>query len=310
MARIQIETPGAIPMAKAIELAFQSFGCEPLGGPSNDGWSKIADLQRCAYRYYLRHELQATVGDGAAPGALEVGSLYHASLALHYCRQLPEGFPGWRPNPPPPMDFVERVGELNADAAYVAEARRLLYGYLEHHSPDDLEPVAVEYGAGIEGIHTCRFDMLAWRDGALWNVEHKTSAFESAQGNEAWWLDGEIIGEVYAWKLANLERLFGAPLAGVIINLAFKSKPPKYKRLDVVVPDKVLETYARDRQFWSQQREHFRRAGHWPKSLWGCNARYDTCTYFEHCRDEDQSLLKVGLPPGFSSSSPSSSSDE
>jgi hypothetical protein len=304
MARLHVQTPDAKPMEDALTLAFKSFDCEPLGGPSQDGWSKMYDFLRCPYRYYLRHEQNVVIRPDAlikAAPALGVGSLVHACLALHYCRLLPEGFPGWRANPPSPLDLLDKVQELGAEMAMVQEARRLYYGYAEHYGvegPDyGFEPVAVEYGAGIVGTHTCRYDMLAWNQGSLWIYEHKTAHAETQDVLEGWWLDGEIIGEVYGYQLSDLNKLFGGPLTGVIINLLIKTHPPKFRRLEIIFPQKVVDSFARDRQHWAQQREQYRRRGHWPRSLQGCMSRYDMCQFWAHCRDEDASLLQIREVP-------------
>ena len=181
MSRIHVQTPNAMAMNDAIDKAFASFECEPLGGASADGWSKMNDLQRCQYRYYLKHELQAEAIDPMdfniripTPAPLEVGGLFHAVLALHYGRRLPEGYPGWRPNMPNPIDFLDRVEGYNCELAHVQLVRRLYYGYSEFYGPEfDVQPVAVEFPAGQAGVHTCRYDTLVHKDGALKNLEHK-----------------------------------------------------------------------------------------------------------------------------------------
>lgn len=300
MARLFLGDPDAVPMDLALARSFAAFDCEPLGGQSGDGWSKIGDLQRCPYRYYLRHEIGAIPVGASSPSgsaALEIGGLTHALLALHYCRMLPAGYPGSRKNPPPPLDFLDRVQAAGADIHFVSEARRLFYGYLEHYGVEDIHPVAIEYQAGIPGVHTCRFDMLAWKDGQLWNVEHKTASAETADVMNSWWLDGEIIGEVYGWKLSGLDKVFGAPLAGVMINMLFKTKPVRYRRLEVVIPDNVLAQYEQDRRFWAASREHFRKTGYWPRALHGCMSRYDLCLFWDHCRDADANLIKIRETP-------------
>ncbi len=302
--RIHVQTPGARPMNDVLPEAFRALGCEPLGGPSTDGWSKMNDFLRCPYRYYLRHQQNAIIKPDAlirAAPAPEVGGLVHACLALHYCRLLPEGYPGWRKDPPSPLDLLDEVQKRGAELAYVQEARRLYYGYSEHYGAEGpeygFEPVAVEMGAGIEGIHTCRYDMLAWNQGALWIYEHKTAHAETADVLEGWWLDGEILGEVYGFQLSKLDEVFMGKLVGVVINLLFKTTPPKFRRLEIVFPQKIIDSFAADRQHWGQQREHYRRKGHWPRSLQGCMSRYDMCQYWAHCRDEDASLLQIREVP-------------
>lgn len=296
---LQLDHTGILGASEVLERALKRFGCRPPGGASGDGWSGIAELQRCAYRYYLNHELRASLVGGmpATGGPLEIGTYVHAFMAAHYIRFMPEGYPGWQKNFPGPMELIDACEEEKYDIGALAEARRLIYGYLEHYSNEEIQPVAVEYEAGIRGVHTCRYDALVWKDGGLWDLETKTMAPSSASRSDAfegWYLDGEIVGQVYAWQLSGLAEKFGAPLSGVIINGLIKSKVPEYRRIEVVVPEKVVEAYARDRQFWAQQREHFRKSGHWPRSLWGCRSVYDRCHFFSHCRDEDHSLIQIG----------------
>lgn len=301
--KIHVESPDAIPIDVAIEKAFASYGCTTLGGASLDGWSKMIDLQRCAYRYYLRHERELMLDPSfltrASNGALEVGGLTHAATALHYSRMLPKGYPGWQPNLPGPMEFLDRVVESGGDRIYVSEARRLYGGYAEHYGYEqNIQPVAIEYAAGQPGIHTCRYDMLAHWDGGggvappgLWNFELKTAARETSDVLEGWWLDGEILGQQFVFEKFGLEKVFGAKLQGTVINLIFKSHPPVMRRLEIVLPRPVVESFVRDRAYWSQYRDHCRAIGQWPRSLQGCVGRYDMCEFWSHCRDENQTYL-------------------
>jgi hypothetical protein len=299
---VHFATPDAVPMDVAILRAFARWGCEPLGvGGSADGWSKMYDFQRCPHRFYLRHEVGAVpvgVGEDAPePSQLQTGGLYHVCLALHYCRQLEPGAPGWRPNLPPPLDFIDAVEEEKPELAFVEEARRMLYGYMEHWQNDSLRPLAIESGAGIKGVHTSRYDMVAeeMNVGGVWITEHKSAFAETTDVMEGWFLDGEIIGEVYSWRLSKLDEVYG-PLMGVIVNLGFKARPPTYKRLHVPVPESVLEDYARDRAHWGAVRDHYRRIGYWPRKLQGCKGPFgknDLCAYRYYCRESNPGLLQI-----------------
>lgn len=160
----------------------------------------------------------------------------------------------------------------------------------------DLQPLAVEFGAGVPGVHTCRYDMLAWEDGGIWNIEHKTAMRPTPDVIDSWWLDGEVIGQFYAWRLSELTKAFGAPLTGTKINLAFKTVPPTFQRLEIVQPDDVVETFIRDRSYWSRFRDNCRNSGYWPRSLQGCMSRYDRCAFWHHCRDLNNDLVQVRVP--------------
>lgn len=300
--KIHIENPDALPMDQAVERAFASYNIAPLGGPSTDGWSKVADLQRCAYRYYLKHERELGIDPAmqtrASSGALEVGGLVHICLALHYGRMLPEGYPGWRATQVNPFDFLERVIEMGGEASFVHEARRVFSGYSEHYGYEtDIQPVALEYAAGQANLHTCRFDMLAWWDGGgaapagLWNFEAKTASRETVDVLEGWWLDGEIVGQHYVFQKSGLDKVFGGPLQGTVINLLIKNHPPRFRRLVIVQAPEVIEAYARDRSYWQTFRDHCRNVGNWPRSLAGCMNRYGPCDFWSHCRDMNNNYL-------------------
>lgn len=282
-------------MDQAVARAFEQYGAPVLGGPSGDGWSKQADLQRCPYRYYLMHEKGVVLPGPTAP-PLEIGILWHAALACHYHRLLPAGYPGYHPNTPSPDQLLDAVEAVGAELANVTAARRLVWGYLEHWPLDDVQPVALEYPAGVAGVHTCRYDMVGWHDDELWVFEHKSAAKETEDLMDAWFLDGEVLGEMYGWRLSQLDAVFGARLTGVIINIGFKSNPPRYRRLKVVVPEVVIRQYIRDRAFWNAERESYRATGYWPRKLQGCLSRYnDVCGFFPHCRDGND-LVQLGGP--------------
>lgn len=279
---------------QCIAEAYASFNVPSLGGASKDGWSKISDFQRCPYRYWALHEKEQleTIRIAPKPAALELGALYHAMLACHYagsCKPL-EHTRNVYDAYPTALELVNRVESLGGDKAIVAEATRLYLAYFNHYgNPHDegLTPLAVELGAGIEGVHTCRFDLLAERDKGVWIIEHKTASRETRDVLESWWLDGEIIGEVYGYKLSGLESVWG-PLVGVCVNIVIKTQTPKFRRVDVVIPDSLLERYAEDRKYWTALRKASACDNQWPRKLQGCIGRYDTCQLWDHCRDAEQ----------------------
>lgn len=294
MATIQLFNPSLKPIEQCIDEAFASFGVPKLGGASSDGWSKISDFQRCPYRYWALHEKPkdelVTIGEKSVN--LELGALYHAMLACHYQGSIE----GPTPSYPTALELVHRVESFGGNKDICNEATRLYMAYWQHYgNPHDegLKPLAVELGAGTEGIHTCRLDLLAERQGGIWIVEHKTASRETREVLEGWWLDGEIIGEVYGYKLSGLEKIYG-PLVGVCVNVCIKTKEPKFRRIDVVVPDSLLARYVQDRGFWTVEREamkiHALGVGGnaaFPRKLQGCIGRYDTCSLWDHCRDAD-----------------------
>lgn len=297
---IQLTNPNAKSIEQCIREAYESFGVPPLGGASTDGWSKLADYQRCPYRYWLLHEQPKTEAtweqNHETPAALELGALFHSMLAMHYATFMVR---------PTPYALAERVAVLGGNTAIVDEAKRLYGAYFNQYGnvvDEEVRPLAVELGAGIEGIHTCRYDLLAERkDAGVWIIEHKTASSETRQVLEGWWLDGEILGEVYAYKLSGLDKIFG-PLVGVCVNITFKTKVPKFRRVEVVVTDDLVEAYARDIAWWKGSRSACKTTGVWPRKLQGCISKYDTCTFFDHCRNADatdserlQRMLELSL---------------
>lgn len=303
MPLIQLSNPNAKTIEQCIREAYESFNVPPLGGASNDGWSKLADFQRCPYRYWLLHvqpkleTTEAPILPDSIPVALELGALYHSMLAMHYYKGMYKT--------PTAYALAERVLSLGGNQAIVDEAKRLYNGYFaQYGNPNDegINTLAVEFPAGIEGIHTCRYDLLAERkDSGTWIIEHKTASSETRQVMEGWWLDGEILGEVYAYKLSGLEQIFGR-LVGVCVNLTFKTKEPKFRRVEVVVTDDLLDQYAKDIAYWKGSRSACKTTGIWPRKLQGCISRYDTCTFFDHCRNADatdsarlQRMLELSL---------------
>src|SRR5882672_5902829 len=269
MSNIQLFNPSAKSIEQCITEAYASFNVPSLGGASVDGWSKISDFMRCPYRYQQFHEIpkddSQLVQLGQKPSALEIGTLYHATLACHYagsCKPLAHTrnvYDGY----PTALELVNRVTALGGDTAITSECERLYLAYFNHYgNPHDegFSPLAIELPAGTAGVHTCRFDLLAERDGGTWIVEHKTASRETRDVLESWWLDGEIIGEVYGYKLSGLEKVHG-PLVGVLVNVVIKTQVPKFRRIEVVIPDSLLERYAIDRDYWSHQRRAMQELG-------------------------------------------------
>ncbi len=292
MSNIQLFNANQKSIQQCIDEAYASFNVPSLGGASTDGWSKMSDFQRCPYRYWYFHERDKSsdvVEIGPKPVSLELGALFHAMLAGHYIGSCAAG--KYAESYPTALELINRIVNLGGDAAICAEAERLYIAYFNHYGNpvnEGFKPLAIELPAGVEGVHTCRFDMLAEINGQTWIVEHKTASRETRDVLESWWLDGEIIGEVYGYKLSGLEKVYG-PLAGVLVNVVIKTNVPKFRRMEVVIPDNLLERYAMDRQYWAMERQSMRdqTPSEWPRKHQGCIGRYDTCQLWDHCRDAD-----------------------
>jgi hypothetical protein len=279
--------------------AFKALGCERWGGASVNGWSKISDFLRCEYRYYLKHIKGLTcssVLSDSSP-ALEIGSYGHAALAAHYAGLLPDDrYPGFRDNCPTPEALLVALDAAGAEPMALQEARTVWAGYTEHWGNDGWTPMAVEMPAGDDGLHTCRYDLIASvaddiHDG-IWAVDHKLL---SPKANpDLYALDGEILGEALCWQLSNLDGTFG-PLAGVCINVLFKGKPPKgmqpYFRRWFPLDEELIRDFARNRMYWQARVNTCLKMDRFSKSHYGCVARYDTCLFWDHCATLDASRL-------------------
>jgi PD-(D/E)XK nuclease superfamily len=279
---------------RVLTEAFALLGCPRLGGISEDGWSKLSDFLRCPYRYYLKRErhLRPAIASESTE-ALDTGSFTHALLALHYAAGLPgPEYPGFIPNCPTPAQLLAVLPQVGADPMALATATGLWDGYLDKWYGDGWTPMAVEMGTGTEGVHTSRFDLvLHVEDGihdGFWIGEHK--ALSPRADVEAYELDGEILGEMLAWRASNLDEVFGE-LRGVCINALIKSKVPAYRRLWIKVDWKLVDDFAASRRFWASDIITCRKIHVWPKSHFGCRAHFEKCWYWEHCRTLDFAVL-------------------
>ena len=238
--------------------ACTKLGIERWGGQSEDGWSRHGDFLRCPYRYYLKHVRGVgplVVGESAM--GLDVGSCEHLLLAAHYARLLPDdGYPGWRENCPTPTAVLQAMIAAGLPMQIASEVERLYDGYVEHYANETIIPLAVEMPAGLPGTHTSRYDLVFYvEDGVhdgLWICDHKTAS--PKKDLEEYRFDGEILGEVFSWELADLQDFFHARLNGVCINALVKVKGvPRYQRLWLTFPQQIINAYGSDRGWWAQQ---------------------------------------------------------
>ena len=305
---MRVQLPGVGKSVDAIIAeAFRSFGCEPFGGASSTGWSKQSDFQRCPRRYQLKHDLRATpLLVGEVSTALDVGSVGHALLAAHYAAMLPDDrYPGFRTSVPEPAALLQAMVDAGLPMEIFAVADQCFSGYLERWADEDVQPVAIEMLAGDPAFHTSRFDMVFYTEQGmhpgLWIDEHKF--LKSGTDLEEYKMHGEVLGEVLSWQLSKLDEFFGMPLSGVCLNVIFKPTKtalPHYQRLWLSPQVEVLDRYVTDRVYWLDETRRCKQQygdAAWPKALHGCK-QYRLCRYFAHCRDLDDSKLKVPYPLG------------
>lgn len=293
------------PTEQVLEDAFKALGCERWGGASSNGWSKIGDFLRCPYRYYLKHErgmLAAGLLVDDSTSAQDTGSFAHVMLAAHYAGMLPDDrYPGFRVNCPTPEQVDAALSAAGAEVEALQKAREVWEGYLDFYGEDGWAPMAVEMPAGLPEFHTCRYDVIvSVEDGihdGIWEADHKILSPKSEVENYE--LDGEILGQMLAWKLSGLASVFG-PLEGVCVNVLYKGKMPKgrapYLRRWFRYDEAAVKDFGRQRLYWQDSVERLRMQKgpivFWPKSHYGCIGHYfDRCGFWDHCASLNDSLL-------------------
>ena len=131
---------------------FTHHKMERLGGASGRGWSSHASFQRCPYMFKLKYlEGQR----GAPSAALEIGSLIHTFLALHYTWMLDENL-----TLTPEIARATLMAE-GARPQSVIEAWRLYEAYRVKYENDYLTPLDMEAWAQDPDGNTCRYDLIA-----------------------------------------------------------------------------------------------------------------------------------------------------
>jgi hypothetical protein len=271
-----------------------ALGCVCWGGPSENGWSRESDFQRCPYRYYLKWELGVAATTVASSSASQdIGTFEHVLLAAHYARMLPDArYPGFRANCPTPAQVIEALQVAGAEPVALAETERLWSSYLDYWGEDGWQPMAVEMPAGDPILHTSRYDLVvSVSDGihdGIWIPEHKTAS--PSTDFEQWDLHGEVLGEALSWEISKLDEVFG-PLSGICINVLVKSRVPTYRRIwQRINPELVLD-FAQHRALWQARINQSRKMNRWPKAHYGCMVKFDRCQFWDHCCTLSNSFL-------------------
>lgn len=294
MEHIILDNPDIVPLDAALWQASLNLGLRfTVTGGSGYGWSRYSTLQKCPYKYYLRY-VKKVPREGSAPAPLEIGACFHAFMAMYYQR-IYDLTTGHEKPTQEPGTLFDLLLDYKADATRVQEAWRLFEAYANFYESngDYIEPLAVEVHAqDKKGPSTCRYDLIAHvSDDApippgIWVVEHKSASRLDRGNQEGWHLDGEIIGQISLWNSSGMKRRFG-PLQGVIVNLAIKTKWPKFHREIVAPPIKHARRQTKDLKVWRGMTGVFEATNTWPRSLAACWGRYGPCEFFDHCRDGD-----------------------
>ena len=268
---------------------FEHHKMERLGGASGRGWSSHATFQRCPYLFKLSY----LEGQRGAPlTALEVGSLVHTFLALHYTWMLDETLTL--------TPFVARDSLLAAGARPQSfiESWRLYEAYADKYQNDYLTPLAMEDWAQDPDGNTCRYDMIAEVSEAqlgvvpgVYIVEHKTAARFTADALEGWRNDGEILGQIMIWKRAKLDKKYGK-LRGTIVNIVGKQKVIQFHRTIVPAQKWHVTQHMEDLKMWSALQQMYAATGVWPKARANCVTKFGLCNFFDHCA-ENQKLVPL-----------------
>jgi hypothetical protein len=268
---------------------FEHHKMPRLGGASGRGWSSHATFQKCPYLFKLSY----LEGQRGAPSvALEVGSLIHTFLALHYTWMLDENLTL--------TPYVTRDSLLAAGARpqSVIEAWRLYEAYASKYESDYLVPIAMEEWAQDPDGNTCRYDMIAEVPAAqpgvvpgVYIVEHKSAARFTADALEGWRNDGEILGQIMIWKRAKLDKKYGK-LRGTIVNIVGKQKVIQFHRTIVPAQKWHVTQHMEDLKMWSALQQMYAATGFWPKARANCVTKFGLCNFFDHCA-ENQKLVPI-----------------
>lgn len=164
LSRITLDPPDVVNMDVALDAAFAELGLATMGGASGYGWSRYRDLQLCPHKFWRKHvdPKRHKAEETRHPSALQLGSAFHAFMAIYYQRQI-DLLAG---KPPAPMagELCDLTIANGGDPVLVNEAWRLFESYANYYETrsDYLIPLAVEHLAkDRNGPSTCRYDLIA-----------------------------------------------------------------------------------------------------------------------------------------------------
>lgn len=281
---------------------FARSGLPRLGGASGvRGWSSVSAIQRCAYlwkRTYIDGQKMATVD-------LDVGTLLHTYLALHYQRQIDPRYALT------PEDVHEALMASGCATSVIVRIWQYWQRYKLEYAHDYLQPLAVEVLAvDPDDWLSCRYDLIArvsdsaaaYVTPGVYVVEHKTAGMFNDQTLRGWRGNGEIQGQILLWDIAGMRDRFG-PLAGVIVNVIGKQKLQKFHRATVVPTHEDRAQHARDVVYFKNYLTALRSTGTWPRSRANCYSNGGRCSQWDHCLGDDFGSLAARLTSATSSGS-------
>ena len=208
---------------------FESFGLPRLGGASGNGWSSFSSLQRCPYLYKVTYLDRFRPSPGKA---LEVGSVMHTLLALHYSWMVDDN---WQLTP---EIMKDQLLERGARPESVIEAWRLFSAYEVNYPDDYLYPIDQEVLARDPDGNSCRYDLIArvcknkfGIPEGIFNVEHKC-----IQGTEK-------IRDYSTGKLHTVAELYANRISPVVLSLDETTGKLVNAHANVPVPTKIRDVY-------------------------------------------------------------------
>jgi hypothetical protein len=273
----------------AIKLLFESAELPFLGGMSGArGWSSISTFQKCPYLWKSKYGGKKADDENSAPKApaLEIGTLVHHFLAVHYMQRIDPQYPI---DPESARRFLELAP---VTPEFIQEAWRLFDGYRAYYGDESwMTPLAVEHLAMDPRTgFSCRWDLVfrvdapyeSWLPGT-YVLDFKTSSANTFVGQEEWRNDGQIFGEIDLYEQLGFHRRWGA-LRGAVVSRIIKTKVPQYHMVLVRPSKAVLKDHRKSLGVWTAQMDLAAATGNYVKSRAACVTRYmGLCEMFDHC---------------------------
>lgn len=285
-------TTGFVSIDVASRRLFDNVGLPFPGGMSGlKGWSSISTFQACRYLWKQKYGIKTAVDESIPKSeALEVGSIVHLLLAVHYSRIIDPAYPLTV------EDTISALRALLVVPAYLDKAVSYVQGYfVEYHDELDwMRPLAVEHLATdpITGV-SCRwdivFEIIKPHRGQLPGVyvcNTKTARDAGRVTMEQWKNDGQILGEIDLYRRLKYEKRWGK-LRGACINLIIKTQVPAYRRSWIHPSDAVLRNHVHDRAVWLAEMAMAEATGLYPRSRASCVTKYGLCQLHDHCAGAD-----------------------
>lgn len=286
--------PAFVSAEAGAKKLFEAAGLPYLGGSSGTrGWSSISAFQRCPYLWRAQHSGGKTLlGDAPGPEALEIGTLVHILLAVHYSQLIDPLYPL---DPEAVRRFLQLVP---VTPGFLEQAWQLFEGYRLWWGDESswLTPLAVEEQVTDPRTgFSCRWD-LVFRVNTpyetllpgVYVTNHKTAGNAGAVTRDQWQNDGQILGEIDLYERLNYHKRWGQ-LRGACINLIIKTLSPQYLRSYVYPAKGILRDHRKSLAIWSAQMEMAKAADVYPRARAACITKFHGfCELFKHCAGADE----------------------